>query len=264
MYRSIVTCLLVILGAGSARAATLQAILKDQDAGNTTPGSTHRIQIWVKTDFDGTANLGIASAEFEILSSGTGKAQYTGITSFVTVGALNPVTTMGYSTINPVRQDGAPTAGGIPIVGTWVPQPVAGATADGDTDAIGLFLSAAPGNVFIDPTSANYIGTIGSPQGPGKTTMNIDADGFAELAVENWTFQQTETLNFYIDSAPSSATFFGPVFDSNGYNTSKSYRSYGAQNISATGLVVPIPEPASLVLMTLGGLGLILACRADR
>lgn len=261
--RAVLIVSIVGLCARGGQSATLQAILKDQDAGNAAPGSTHRIQLWVKTNYDGTKNLGIASAEFEILSSGTGRAQYTGTTSFNTVGVSNPVVGLGYSKINAVKLDGSEAPG------TWVPQPVVGAAADGDSDAISLYFYAAPGNVVIKPSSSTFVGTVGSPGGPGGNGMNNDANGFEELAVENWTFQSSDTLNLYIDASPTSAMFFGPNFDSSGANTTKSYSAFGAQNISASGISVGIstvvPEPASLVLMTLGGLALLtLAARRKR
>jgi hypothetical protein len=263
MRRAMLIVSIVGLCARGGQSATLQAILKDQDAGNVAPGSTHRIQVWVKTNYDGTKNLGIATAEFEIVSSGTGRAQYTGTTSLVTVGSKNPAKTMGYCTINPVKRDGSDWTS------TWAPQSVVGGAADGDSDAIGLYFFAVPGNVVINPSSANFVGTVGSPGGPGGNGMNIDANGFEELAIESWTFQSSETLNLYIDGDSKSAIFFGPNFDSSGANTTKSYTAFGAQNITASGISVGIstvvPEPASLVLMTLGGLALLtLAARPKR
>jgi hypothetical protein len=251
MFRPATIFIVVALVAHGASGATLQAILKDQDPFNTTPGAAHRIQIWVKdAGYNGTTNLGLAQAEFEILSSGSRGAQYLGTTSFLTVGSVNPLSNMRYTVQNPTAQDGTAAPASL------VPLPIIGAAPDGDLDAIGLSFSAPAGAVVIDPGNQNFVGTVGSP----NNGMVKDANGFQLLAIETWSIQQNELFNLYIDSA--SAAYFGGSFDPlTGTNTSSSLTPIGAAGIdtlSITILITVIPEPTSLVLMTLGGLALIM------
>ena len=187
MRRILVGLLVLFVGVASAKATTMQVILKDANASNVTPGSTHTIQIWVKGGYDGSTALGIAGAEFELIGQGPGAA-YTGTASFKTSGTKNPIALLGYTTQTPAALDGATSTS------TYVPQPVLNSQPDGNNDAIGLAFFATPGAVTIDPSNAGWAGVVGSPGGAAGSGLPTDAQGFVEIATENWVFNKRRPL----------------------------------------------------------------------
>ena len=202
-------------------ATTLTAILKDADASNFTPGATHHIPIWVKGGYDGTARLGIAAVEFEVLADTNGAA-YAGTTTFKTAGGTNPLAVLGYAVVNPVVKIGYPS------VPTWVPQPVVNGTGpNAAPDAIGTAFFANPGIVVIDPSSPNWIGVAGSPGGPSGNGLPVCANGFEEIAIQNWRFDTATPLSLYIDSG--SARYFNSNATNNDGTSSSHSTSLSAR-----------------------------------
>lgn len=182
----------------------------------------HSIGIYIQCDAATSVN-GFSGAQFDILSQGTNKAAFNGTSSFTGTNVLS----YGYSRINPSAID-ATTAN--EQVSGMLPQPVTGLN-DGDIDAVGLSIYNVPGTV--DP-SAGALGQTGA---------------FEFVAKEAWNFQAVETLKAYLTGAQYFTDQSGDAQHRADYDT--------VVSIPFT----PLPEPGSLVLMSLGTLGIIYFAR---
>lgn len=219
---------LVGFSAVSANAATITGELIDPNAANTAPGSVHSIQIWLKSDQPN----GISGTEFDVTSTLTNHSSFPGgAAATIMVPAL---AADGYSTIKPSATDAVASQ-----TTQWQPQPVLGAPAGGDTDldAVGGSFYTIPGSVDSNPADAAAIGQSG---------------GFELVATEKWTFTASDSLNLYL-VAPQ-------YFSDTGGSTFANYDTVATLGPLAVA-IVSVPEPASLVLLGLGGLGMAFAAR---
>jgi hypothetical protein len=222
MRRILVLTAVVLFAAASAQAATISVKLQDLTGG--TNAGNHTIGIYLQADQATQAN-GISGTQIDVLSLGTGNAVFGG-TTLVTgtnIGAY------GYSKINAVAVD---ATNANESVAAMLPQPVTSLN-DGDVDAVGFSFSTTPGNV--DPTNVGAIGQTGA---------------FELVAKEVWNFTHTETLNAWLT---------GPQYNTDG--TGNTFADYTAANATGVTVTVSVPEPATLALLGLGGLGLIVAGR---
>ncbi|HZZ29342.1 MAG TPA: PEP-CTERM sorting domain-containing protein [Pirellulales bacterium] len=233
MRKLILTTAILFAGLSRLQAATITGELIDLSVSNTTPGSVHTIEILVKSD----APNGIAAASFDVVSVGTGKANFgtqSGATQANSTSFATSIGVDGYSTVKPnLNVDGASNTN------AWFPKPVFGATPDSDFDAIACTLFSTPGAVDSDPADGVALGMTGT---------------FEVVATEKWVFNggfDIDHLNLYIDNS----TYFA---DSSGGNqgTNSSF-----DNVVIIGNT---PEPASLVLLGCGGLALAAVARRRR
>lgn len=230
MRAKLLLTIVLCLTANVVHAATISVRLNDLTGGGA---GIHTIGIYLQADA-ATSVYGISGTQIDIMSVGTGNAAFTGGASGTSFSGTN-IASFGYSTIKAVAVDA--TNSNI-STGAAKPQPVTGLN-DGDIDGVGLSFSTTPGNV--DPVNFGAIGQTG---------------GFELVAKELWNVTGTETLRAWLTGAQYFTDGTGAHFAD--YDT--------AVQVSVNGgngglLITNFPEPGSVVLMGLGGLGLAAVAR---
>jgi len=195
------------------------------------------------TWYDGNGNGGNISAENSFDTSGNGRQLFNSFTA--TLGA-GEVLTLSYDTVNPTPTD---QVGG-PYSGAWYGVSLYSGYTGGSSGSEQMFLGG------VSTTSwGKDGGAIGGAQGSGDTSMINHLVLTYAYDTGAWTYSSSGGA-FTLSGTGTAGLALNGLRIANGGGTAPHWGDINLDNVTVD--ISPAPEPASLALLGLGGLGLVL------
>jgi hypothetical protein len=194
--------------------------------------------------YDGNGNGGVISAENSFDTSGNGRLLFDSLTA--TLGA-GEVITLSYQMVSPTPSD---EVGG-PYNGCWAGVSLYSGYTGGSSGTEDMFEG------LVSTTSLGKDGTqIGGAQGSGNTDQinNVLTLTYA-YDTGAWTFS-TSNGGFLSGTGTPDLAINGLRIGNGGSDGSGHYGDINLNDLTVT--ISSVPEPASMALLGLGGLGLVL------